>query len=1731
MKGLLCGAFLIMLAFSVVHAGGGPTGCVVIYDPNKPTSVSIAARYQALRGIPESNMIPYAFPSTFTRVTAWDFIYALRQTLAARGIDQQLQSIAIAGVAPLNSEQTGPTGIVTSLHSFLYVSPNYSQASFPTSAATNDVLSINKQNFQGPVPNGTKALSAEKSVGGCFFWPTSALSYPGKSGMSPREVLAFLDRTTANDGAKPDGVIYWPLNSDVRSTIREYQIDDVAEVWRERGIRPWITGDGALFNVFPPNRPDIAGGVIGQANFDRFASNTFLPGTWIDHLTSNGGLIDSFNKSQTPATDWLRLGADGSSGTITEPFADSRKFPHAFIQTHLRAGASMVEAFWQSIEIPLEIVCLADPLLQPHADFPVVGITAPADGATVSGSLAILAAAAPTNGKTLEPNLDLFVDGRRIAVGAPEEPVIVSRAPEGFLLNTGSLADGWHDLRVVAYNADAVRTQKEARISILVNNYGQSLALTGPSTVNPAGSAAFTATNTGFFDLVSLELRANGRRLAAVPLSGGTVNLNLASVASLAPLDGTWTLQVMGVRSNGQKAYSPPLTTSVVWPALAATPSPSRGGKLADARFFYDTNAVGFNWDTATPDATRAIEAASNGLYVTPASFPGVTITDYTKRPGYQLDWWFYAAVDDWYEIGFDYDDSRFTQSRQAFIDGQPLLEENFVFQPRRLAPGWHAIRVRTAMSDARSVNWELRIRGGASQEFELVTPALSANSGTGLPGDSPTIVSITSPSPVTGTTTALTATATIGGGTPSELAALTYHWSQLSGPVPATFSANGTNAASATTVTFRASGDYVFGLSVTGPAGSNFSTHSVTVSNTLSASLTLDVGTDVGTSELLLQGDTIRAYAFSTDQFGRRVAITPVNPALPTVQWTSTDPLATITPVSADGGQISYRTLSSSGTFTLTATGTNGRSGTASRTLTVSANVAPVAVFGQLFTMFQPAAGGPVIFTASSEDPENPQGRYVSHSWSVLATPPGETLLLMTAAYAATQGLPSGPGTYTVRLDVTDQAGATLTETQSFMVDVSGFAIPAAGQIGFSTAAREVTENSGSFDVVVRRTGGSAGSVSARLVLKAGTAFLFSDYRGFDGAFLATTTLSWADGDTSDRVVSIQLVDDTASESREQFSIQLNNPTGGSNILGSVASVEAPIVNNPPPTGGGSGFEPVPPPGGASNHVLTVLDNDGAGHATLLAAASVVYENEGNAVFNVRRSGTTSGTLTVNYSAANGTAIVWQDYTPASGTLTWKAGESADKQITVPLLNEGSPEGDENFTVTLTGAAPMLGSIKKVTATLRDAPYQQWQKTYWPGSFLLPPPTYSTTLDVLKSQSPLFLLRFSELAGPTVAGVDASGATVTTGTLTTAGSGTWQLNQVGPRPNLWPGLESGNSAVTTNASGSTATPPQHNAGAYISLGSANGLGPKLRTGFTFSAFVKTSITNRVMYLVGANRTTGMQFAVMLNRDTYNATATVPHALRLYLRSDSSSSLDYSVIFAGLPTGSLCDGQWHHIAISLPAFAGTIDNQEYPRFYFDGVEANVSNVRGTETIDSNHTFADFATSGTGVRLGANGATSVSAYFAGSFDEVAFFPSVLTPETVLRLATAGPLALPPSEAQPTANPANDGLINLLKYSLGLNPLLPEVLAIVPEFVTVGDQEYLAITYPENVDATDVANTVEVSGDLLDWESGPAHTTLVDSIRSGNIRMVTVRDNTPYSGGATSKRFIRVRVQGF
>ncbi len=71
-------------------------------------------------------------------------------------------------------------------------------------------------------------------------------------------------------------------------------------------------------------------------------------------------------------------------------------------------------------------------------------------------------------------------------------------------------------------------------------------------------------------------------------------------------------------------------------------------------------------------------------------------------------------------------------------------------------------------------------------------------------------------------------------------------------------------------------------------------------------------------------------------------------------------------------------------------------------------------------------------------------------------------------------------------------------------------------------------------------------------------------------------------------------------------------------------------------------------------------------------------------AVFVIKRSGDTSGTSTVKYSTANGTATAGSDYTAiASKTLTFPAGVAV-KKVKVKVVGDNVREANETFTLNL---------------------------------------------------------------------------------------------------------------------------------------------------------------------------------------------------------------------------------------------------------------------------------------------------------------------------------------------------------------------------------------------------------------------------------------------------------------
>ena len=106
----------------------------------------------------------------------------------------------------------------------------------------------------------------------------------------------------------------------------------------------------------------------------------------------------------------------------------------------------------------------------------------------------------------------------------------------------------------------------------------------------------------------------------------------------------------------------------------------------------------------------------------------------------------------------------------------------------------------------------------------------------------------------------------------------------------------------------------------------------------------------------------------------------------------------------------------------------------------------------------------------------------------------------------------------------------------------------------------------------------------------------------------------------------------------------------------------------------------------------------------------------------------------------------------------------------------------------------------------------------------------------------------------------------------------------------------------------------------------------------------------------------------------------------------------------------------------------------------------------------------------------------------------------------------------------ADPDHDGIGNLLEYAFGSNPTLADTSHLPTLSVQNG---CLAISFIQRVAPTDLTYAVEVSGDMITWNSGSSYTTQVSATPiDAATQRVVARDNTLTS--AAGSRFIRVRV---
>ena len=99
------------------------------------------------------------------------------------------------------------------------------------------------------------------------------------------------------------------------------------------------------------------------------------------------------------------------------------------------------------------------------------------------------------------------------------------------------------------------------------------------------------------------------------------------------------------------------------------------------------------------------------------------------------------------------------------------------------------------------------------------------------------------------------------------------------------------------------------------------------------------------------------------------------------------------------------------------------------------------------------------------------------------------------------------------------------------------------------------------------------------------------------------------------------------------------------------------------------------------------------------------VDEDSGNATFTVRHTGTnTTGPFTLNYQTVDGLAVNGSDYTSRTGVLNFNGTAGDTETITVPILDDGTIENPENFTLEFTLASdPTVDISDTATGTIID--------------------------------------------------------------------------------------------------------------------------------------------------------------------------------------------------------------------------------------------------------------------------------------------------------------------------------------------------------------------------------------------------------------------------------------------
>ncbi len=542
---------------SLLFAGGGPENVLVVANPLSIDSLTIANHYCSLRQIHGVNVVYLPWTGSRETIDVETFRRSILQPIfreiERRRLRHQIDYIVYSSGfpyavdfsadvrTPLRKESGAPIGSLTSL-TFQYARIQSRKTSYAFSADNS------KSNFYvGSLTRGFRHRFGWTRFGqqtldrGEHYYLSVMLGYTDGRGNSVEEVIDYLQRSALADCTHPSGTVYlMQIANEIRTKTRDGAFPVVQTALNQLGVAAEIES-----GVTPRGKTDVIGAVLGRSVVKWEQSQSkFQPGAICDNLTSFGGMLRK-NASQTPLTDFLRYGAAGASGTVVEPFALQAKFPHPWLQVHYARGASLAEAFYQSVASPYQLLIIGDPLCQPWANAPHVGVNELQPGQIVSGQITLTPHSTHASGVQ---EYQLFLDGRYLD----------SCRPAGqFRLDSRALPDGHHEIRIVAIEESPVASQGRLIYPVHIDNQGNSVEWTIRSdTITAEQPAELLVTSRG---AKSIYLYHGRRPLGRINQDRGRFTVDAHAVG-----EGPVTLTAVAINdSNHRKVFSTPIHLSV----------------------------------------------------------------------------------------------------------------------------------------------------------------------------------------------------------------------------------------------------------------------------------------------------------------------------------------------------------------------------------------------------------------------------------------------------------------------------------------------------------------------------------------------------------------------------------------------------------------------------------------------------------------------------------------------------------------------------------------------------------------------------------------------------------------------------------------------------------------------------------------------------------------------------------------------------------------------------------------------------------------------------------------------------------------------------------------------------------------------------------------------------------------------------------------------------------------